>query len=210
VLLEHFPTVRDLLIIRHGQSEWNLERRWQGWKDAPLTELGVQQARERAASLADSGFRPVVVHSSDLGRARQTAEIVADALGVPLRLDDGFRERSGGDWEGHTAAEIDQLWPGMRDAWRRGEIHCPPGGETDDVVLERFDAALARTRADGLPGVVVTHGGALRLIATRAGVAIDELMPNLGGYWFDLDGAGLADPERITPLDAPTDVPATE
>src|SRR5579862_1760237 len=150
VLLEHFPTVRDLLIIRHGQSEWNLERRWQGWKDAPLTELGVQQARERAASLADSGFRPVVVHSSDLGRARQTAEIVADALGVPLRLDDGFRERSGGDWEGHTAAEIDQLWPGMRDAWRRGEIHCPPGGETDDVVLERFDAALARTRADGL------------------------------------------------------------
>src|SRR5262249_31181228 len=156
------------------------------------------------------GVRPVVVHSSDLGRARQTATIIAEALDAPLRLDEGFRERSGGDWEGHTAEEIDQLWPGMRDAWRRGEIHCPPGGETDAVVFERFDAALARTRDAGLPGLVVTHGGVLRLIATRAGVAVDELMPNLGGYWFSLNGQGLADPERIAPLPDATDLPATE
>jgi glucosyl-3-phosphoglycerate phosphatase len=202
--------VHDLLIIRHGESEWNLARRWQGWKDAPLTELGVQQARERAASLAGSGFQPVVVHSSDLGRARQTAQIIAAALDAPARPDPGFRERSGGDWEGHTAAEIDQLWPGMRDAWRRGEIHCPPGGETDDVVLERFDAAVANVIGSGVPALIVTHGGALRLVATRAGVAIDELMPNLGGYWFAYDGDGLTDPERIAALDVPTDVPATE
>jgi probable phosphoglycerate mutase len=202
--------VHDLLIIRHGESEWNLARRWQGWKDAPLTELGLGQARERANALVASGFRPIVVHSSDLGRAARTAEIVAAALDAPLRLDAGFRERSGGDWEGHTAEEIDRLWPGMRDAWRRGEIHCPPGGETDTAVFERFDAALARTRAAGLPGIIVTHGGVLRLVATRAGVAIDELMPNLGGYWFSCNGQGIADPERIAPLPDATELPATE
>jgi len=209
-VLEHFSTVRDLLIIRHGESEWNLARRWQGWKDAPLTELGLRQARERAAVLVASGFRPVMVHASDLGRARQTAEIIAEALGAGVRTDAGFRERSGGDWEGHTAEEIDVQWPGMRDAWRRGEIHCPPGGETDAAVFERFDAALARTRADGLPGILVTHGGVLRLIATRAGVAVDELTPNLGGYWFACNGRGLADPERIAPLPDATELPATE
>jgi probable phosphoglycerate mutase len=202
--------VPDLLIIRHGESEWNLARRWQGWKNAPLTELGLRQARERAATLVESGFRPAVVHSSDLGRARQTAEIIAAALGVAVRTDAGFRERSGGDWEGHTAEQIDELWPGLRDAWRRGEIHCPPGGETDTVVFERFDAAMARVRAGALPAVLVTHGGVLRLIATRAGVAVDELMPNLGGYWFSCNGDGLADPERITPLPDATELPATE
>ncbi len=199
----------DLLIIRHGQSEWNLEQRWQGWKNAPLTDLGVHQARERAATLVESGFRPVVVHSSDLGRARQTAEIIAEALRVPVRVDDGFRERSGGDWEGHNAREIDQLWPGMRDAWRRGEIHCPPGGETDEVVLDRFDAALERSRG-AVPGIVITHGGALRLVATRAGVSIEELIPNLGGYWFSFDGRGLADPNPIAPLASATALPTTE
>jgi probable phosphoglycerate mutase len=202
--------VHDLLIIRHGQSEWNLERRWQGWKNAPLTELGVRQARERAATLVESGFSPDAVYSSDHGRARQTAEIIAEALGVGLRLDDGFRERSGGDWEGYTAEEIDELWPGMRDAWRRGEIHCPPGGEVDDVVLARFDAALAKVIGTGVPAVIVTHGGALRLIATRAGVPVEALIPNLCGYWFRHDGSGLTDPEPIAPLHAPTDVPATE
>jgi broad specificity phosphatase PhoE len=202
--------VGDLLIIRHGESEWNHERRWQGWLDSRLTGLGVEQARHRAAALAGDGFAPVSVHSSDLGRARQTAEIIADALSVPVRLDGGFRERSGGDFEGCTAAEIDERWPGVRDAWRRGEISHPPGGEDDDMVLARFDAATARVIRSGVPAVIVTHGGALRLIATRAGVPVEALIPNLGGYWFRHNGAGLTDPEPITPVDVPTELPATE
>src|SRR5262249_11463385 len=137
-LLVHCSTVRDLLIIRHGESEWNLARRWQGWHDAPLTELGERQARHRAEALADSGLAPAVVFTSGLGRARRTAEIIGARLGAPVRVDEGFRERGGGEFEGHTSEEIDGLWPGVREAWARGDIHCPPGGETDDVVFERF------------------------------------------------------------------------
>jgi broad specificity phosphatase PhoE len=202
--------VPDLLIIRHGESEWNLERRWQGWLDSQLTRLGLEQARHRAAGLASNGFAPVCVHSSDLGRARRTAEIIADALATPVRFDDGFRERSGGDFEGCTADEIDERWPGVRDAWRRGEISCPPGGEDDDTVFARFDAALARAVEAGVPSVIVTHGGALRLVATRAGVPVEKLIPNLCGYWFRYDGDGLTHPEPIAPLDVPTKLPATE
>jgi hypothetical protein len=64
--------------------------------------------------------------------------------------------------------------------------------------------------AAGVPSVIVTHGGALRLVATRAGVPVEALIPNLCGYWFRHDGSGLTDPEPIAPLHAPTDVPATE
>jgi broad specificity phosphatase PhoE len=202
--------VHDLLIIRHGESAWNLEGRWQGWHDAPLTELGLAQARERAAALVEAGFAPKLVHSSDLGRARQTAEIMGGALGVPVKVDPGFRERSGGEWEAHTIPEIDEKWPGMRERWRRGELAAPPGGELDTHVIERFDAALASAIALGTPAMVVTHGGALRLVATQAGVSITALTPNLGGYWFRLDGTRLIDAEPVAPLASATSLPGAE
>jgi probable phosphoglycerate mutase len=202
--------VHDLLIIRHGESEWNLERRWQGWLDAPLTELGERQARHRAESLAELGFAPAVVFSSDLGRARRTAEIIGERLSAPLATDAGFRERSGGAWEGFTVKEIEARWPEQYAAWRAGDRSLPPGSEGDATLFARFDAALARAVDAGGPTVIVTHGGALRLIATRAGVPVEALIPNLCGYWFRYDGAGLTDPEPIAPLDVPTELPATE
>jgi 2,3-bisphosphoglycerate-dependent phosphoglycerate mutase/probable phosphoglycerate mutase len=202
--------VHDLLIIRHGESEWNLEGRWQGWHDAPLTDLGLAQARERAAALVESGFSPKCVYSSDLGRARQTAEIMGDALNVPVKLDAGFRERSGGDWEAHTIPEIDEKWPGMREKWRSGELATPPNGELDTDVIARFDAALASAIAEGTPTMVVTHGGSLRLVATQAGVSITALTPNLGGYWFTLDGTTLTNAEPVAPLASATTLPDAE
>jgi glucosyl-3-phosphoglycerate phosphatase len=202
--------VPDLLIIRHGESEWNREHRWQGWLDAPLTELGVRQAEERAATLAGSGFAPRIVHCSDLGRAHRTARIIAAALDAPCRTDPGFRERSGGEWEGSTGAEIDVRWPGMRDAWRRGEITAPPGGEDDADVYTRFDAAIAAVIAAGVPSLVVTHHGVLRLAATRAGTPVDALIPNLGGYWFTLGPDGLTEPEPLPPLESSTNLPIPE
>ena len=203
--------MQDLLIIRHGESEWNVERRWQGWLDAPLTALGERQARERADILVASGLRPSVVHCSDLGRAHRTAEIIASTLGVPTRPHPGLRERSGGDWEGHTAEEIDERWPGMRMAWRRGELASMPGGEEDSHVFARVYPAIAEILAGPRPALIVTHHGVLRLVAVHAGAAVDTLIPNLGGYWFraDPDG-GLANPEPLTPLPDAQTLPTSE
>jgi broad specificity phosphatase PhoE len=202
--------VQELLIIRHGESEWNVEKRWQGWLDAPLTARGLQQARDRAAALVRSGFAPAVVHCSDLGRARQTAKLIAGALGVSTRPDPGLRERSGGEWEGFTADEIDDRWPGQRMAWRNGEITTMPGGEDDATVLARFDRAIATAVATGTPALVVTHHGILRLAATRAGADVHTLIPNLGGYWFTVDNGELVSPKPLDDLATPTEEPAAE
>ena len=208
--------MNDVLIIRHGESEWNVEKRWQGWLDAPLTARGLQQARDRAAFLAAVGFSPSLVVSSDLGRAQTTAEIIGAALGAPCRQDAGLRERGGGEWEGCTADEIDARWPGMRDAWRRGEITQPPGGEDDATVLARFDAALAvAVGSDGGDGgdgpqLVVTHHGVLRLVASRAGANVHTLIPNLGGFWFTLDRGSLRSPVPLDVLPSADVAPAVE
>jgi broad specificity phosphatase PhoE len=208
--LVHYPTVRDLLIIRHGQTHWNLEHRWQGWMNSTLTELGREQARGRADQLARLGVAPVAVHCSDLGRARDTAEIVAAVLGAAVMPHSGLRERAGGDWEGHTSEEIAVKWPGMLGAWRRGELGGPPGGEDDATVFTRFDAAIAAVVDAGVPALVVTHGGVLRLIATRAGVPEAALLPNLGGYWFDVVDGALAAPDPLPALDSATELPTAE
>lgn len=205
--------LRQVLIIRHGRSTWNAEHRWQGWLDAPLTDEGVEQAAARARELAHDGVNPRVLYSSNLGRAARTAEIIAAHLEVPVVTEPGFRERGGGDWQGHTSDEIEAKWPDLFAQWRRGELAAPPNGETDDAMLVRFDDALARALAHVGRGqlVIVTHGGLLRTVATRAGARIDAPMPNLGGFWFEVDGAGaLGDPVPLPGLTVPTEVPDAE
>jgi broad specificity phosphatase PhoE len=202
--------VRDVLIIRHGQTDWNLQHRWQGWMNSTLTELGARQARERADELAASGFTPPVIHCSDLGRARQTADIVADVWGATVQPHSGLRERGGGDWEGHTSEEIEVKWPGMLPAWRRGELPGPPGGEDDETVYARLDDAIAEVVAAGTPALVVTHGGVLRLMASRAGVPEAALLPNLGGYWFAVESGALREPESLPALASATELPTAE
>ncbi len=191
--------MQRLLILRHGESTWNVEHRWQGWLDAPLTPEGEAQAAARARSLAHDSFAPRVIYSSDLERATRTAEILAAHLESPVITDAGLRERFGGEWQGYTGEEIDEHWPGMRAAWRRGELAAPPGGEEDGDVLRRFDAALARVLDHAGHGIacIVTHHGMLRLVATRAGVDVHALIPNLGGYWFDVVNASLQNAEPV-------------
>jgi broad specificity phosphatase PhoE len=191
--------VPRLLLLRHGESTWNAEKRWQGWLDAPLTAEGEKQAAARARALAHESFAPRVIYSSDLQRALRTAEIIAAHVESPVIADAGFRERNGGEWQGHTGAEIDERWPGMRDAWRRDELTAPPGGEEDVDVLARFDTALARVLAHAGTGIacIVTHHGMLRAVATRAGAGVHHVIPNLGGYWFDVAGGALHNPEPL-------------
>ena len=92
-----------LLLVRHGETDWNRDGRWQGQSDTPLNELGRRQARELAEQLDGVD----VVYSSDLARARETAEILAERAGVEVRLDPRLRERGFGAWEGLTLAEIE-------------------------------------------------------------------------------------------------------
>jgi probable phosphoglycerate mutase len=189
--------VRRLLMVRHGQSAWNAEGRWQGWIDVALTPLGEAQAHARGMALAADGIGDAVVYTSDLQRARRTAELIAAALDAPVEVEPRLRERFGGEWQGHTAAEIDERWPGMREQWRRRELHAPPGAESDETVLARVDDALPELVA-AAPGdraiVLVTHGGVLRLVADRAGITAHTVVENVGGHWFEWrDGRLVAD-----------------
>lgn len=202
--------------MRHGESEWNREHRWQGWIDIALTPLGEAQAVQRARLLAASGAGFAAVLASDLVRARRTAELMAaelapgglgagglgaDGLGAgKVVADRAFRERCGGEWQGHTSDEIAAAWPEEFAAWRAGTLERPPGGETEAAVWHRFLHGL-RARKASPPGdwLVVTHGGVSRLACRHAGV--ETLMPgNLGGWWFDFDGTQLTAREVLPPL----------
>jgi 2,3-bisphosphoglycerate-dependent phosphoglycerate mutase/probable phosphoglycerate mutase len=191
--------IQRLLLLRHGQSTWNLEGRWQGWLDAPLTAEGEEQAVARARTLAHDSFAPRVIYTSDLQRAIRTAEIIAAHVESPVITDPGFRERNGGEWQGLTGTEIDERWPGMRSAWRRGELSAPPGGEEDVDVLARFDDALVHVLVHAGTGIacIVTHHGMLRILASRAGADVHTLIPNLGGFWFDVIDGTLKNPEAV-------------
>jgi 2,3-bisphosphoglycerate-dependent phosphoglycerate mutase len=142
-----------LLLARHGETEWNRELRIQGSSDIELNELGRQQARELAQELATVELD--AIYSSDLSRARQTAEAVAAAHGLEIRLDARLRERSFGSWEGLTHDEIVE----------RRET-ATPDGETVDEVRDRVLEAIQEIAAahSGEQVLVVSHGGALNAL----------------------------------------------
>lgn len=146
------------MLWRHGQTMWNVERRFQGQTDIPLDETGEAQADYAARRLAT--LRPDVIFSSDLIRAQATAAPLARLTGVAVALDKDLRERFGGDWEGLTDEEIGERYPAERASWN------PPNGEATAVVADRVRGALGRISASLAPGqlaVVVSHGAALRL-----------------------------------------------
>lgn len=167
---------RRIVLWRHGQTAWNLERRFQGKADVPLDETGLAQAERSARLLA--GLSPTEILSSDLKRASATAEALSRVTGIPVAYDRDLRERDGGEWEGLTDAEIRQRYPEAHAIWE------PPGGETSEQVAKRVAAALERT-AESLPpgGLVVaaSHGAAIRLGIARFLGFPEELWTALGG-----------------------------
>jgi broad specificity phosphatase PhoE len=150
--------VATIVLVRHGETDWNLERRWQGHADPELNDTGRAQAEAVARSLAAKPFD--ALYSSDLVRARETAEIIGRELGLPIRLDARMREVDVGEWSGLTMPEIEQRYPeGLRrrreggTGWEHGESYSAMG--------DRVVAAL-RAIAEAHPGgrvLVVTHGG---------------------------------------------------
>ncbi|WP_043634397.1 histidine phosphatase family protein [Nonomuraea candida] len=167
---------KRIVCLRHGQTLWNVEQRFQGHSDIPLDETGVAQAA-RAASLLAS-LRPTLIVSSDLQRANDTALALGRIVGLDVAVDKDFRERGGGQWEGLTRAEIAARWPEEYAAWEA------PGGEPVTDVAARVATAMRRWASrlddDGLL-VVASHGAALRLgICELLGLP-EELWPALGG-----------------------------
>jgi broad specificity phosphatase PhoE len=142
------------MLVRHGETDWNAEGRLQGQTDTPLNDFGRRQARQLAEELA--GDQVEAIYSSDLSRARETAEIVAERLGLPVVLDPDLREKDWGTWEGLTAVERDRV-----------EFV----GESTEAHQERMLRALRgiseRQPADGRV-LVVTHGGSMRRVQAAA------------------------------------------
>ena len=159
-----------VLLIRHGETEWNRAGRWQGHADVPLTENGRAQALALAAKLRELGDPFDAVYTSDLARARETAEAVAAALGVAAIEDPAWREMDVGRWSGSSRDEIRALYA---DEWSRiaaGEDLPRGGGETLAAFGERVGAALTRIAEthDGRLVAVVTHGGTIRVALLHA------------------------------------------
>jgi 2,3-bisphosphoglycerate-dependent phosphoglycerate mutase len=154
--------VTRVLAVRHGETAWNVDTRLQGQIDISLNATGQMQARRLALALADEGIEAIV--ASDLVRARDTAQAVADITGLPLATDAGLRERHFGIFQGHTYAEVERLWPEESARWKKREPDFgAPGGETLQGFYERCVASATRLAAAhaGRTLLLVTHGGVL-------------------------------------------------
>lgn len=158
------PAPTRLLLVRHGESTWNQERRVQGQLDPTLSELGRRQARALADRLR--GRRLAAFYSSDLRRAWQTAELVAEAVGAaPVPLP-GLREIALGAWEGKTREDLMAEFPAEWEAWaRRPSWDIVPGGEGAGSFEARVLATLAEVQRDLARGDVLclTHGGVIQV-----------------------------------------------
>ncbi len=164
------PGEARLVMVRHGETEWNRERRIQGYHaDSPLTPAGHEQARALAGRLAGEGLD--FIFASDLGRALLTAEPIARAAGIQVICDAALRERNYGIFEGYTFAEIEKEHP---EAYARMQTRDPhfaaPGGESAVQFQERIVAAMERIalQCAGKRAAVVTHQGVLGVLYRQA------------------------------------------
>ncbi len=173
--------------VRHGETPWNVEGRYQGQLDPPLNARGRQQAQITAKALAPLNIE--AIYSSDLKRAVQTAEALARLTDISIRLDPRLREIHQGAWQGVLVEEIERRWPDEFAGWRRDPWHHrPPGGERLQDVQERVLAALydIAARHPGGTVAVFTHKLPIALLKIALhGAPADrlwELLPANGAW----------------------------
>ncbi len=158
-----------IIAIRHGETAWNVDTRIQGHLDIPLNDTGLWQAQQVGQALA--GEPVAAVYTSDLQRARVTAQAVADSTGAPLVLEPGLRERSFGQLQGRTFAEIETQLPEEARRWRQRDPHFEPeGGESLIVFRERITRITDQLvqRHPGELVALVAHGGVLDVLYRAA------------------------------------------
>ncbi len=162
-LLPRSAQPRRLVLVRHGQTEWNRIGRAQGHADVPLDDTGLAQAAAAAEHLAS--YQPAFIWSSDLARARQTAERIAELTGLGISFDKRLREYDVGLRQGLTFEEFAEQQPEVFAQWRAGELDRVPGSETDDEVEHRMtdvlDDAVAEL-GEFDTGILVGHAASLR------------------------------------------------
>jgi len=173
-----------ILLVRHGQSEWNAEGRWQGQADISLSDLGRTQAHAAAARLGTFDL----IASSTLVRAAETAYIISSELGIgPIVPVPDLIERGAGEWSGLTKDDIEREWPDYLADGNR-----PPSYELDDSLWSRLEVGL-RSVADTLShadeALVVAHGGLIYLLEDRCDLRRGRI-PNLGALWVDVGQDG--------------------
>lgn len=192
-----------LLFVRHGQSTWNAERRFQGATDVPLSALGRAQAAALGRAL--HAYRVAAAYVSPFRRARETAGIALDGTRIPLVTLSELRELSLGTWEGSTVDEIRAQDGDPYRAWLLAPHDCPPpGGEPLDAVYRRVATAVARIAATHGPDddvLVVAHGGIISVYTcVLLGCSFNQL------WRLRLDNASLSivRPPRVVSLNDTT------
>jgi glucosyl-3-phosphoglycerate phosphatase len=194
--------IRRLVMLRHGQTEFNAANRMQGQLDTRLSELGREQAVAAAEVLAK--FDPLLIVSSDLHRAYDTAVVLGERVGSPVVVDERLRETHLGSWQGLTHSEVDASAPGARIAWRNDATWAPHGGESRVDVARRSLPVVTELVESQLdwggdepyrPVVLVTHGGLIAALTARLLDLPVVNWPTLGGMgnasWVQLSGHSL-------------------
>lgn len=211
-----YSRMTRILAIRHGETAWNVDTRIQGQLDIGLNDLGRRQARQAAMQLADEALD--AIYSSDLQRAHDTAQALAQRSGLTVQADAGLRERRFGVFEGKTFAEIDAQHPELALRWKRREPDFgAPGGETLIEFYERCVTTATRLAAAhaGQTIALVTHGGVLDCLyraATRVALnaprtwqigntSINRLLWTDDGFTL----VGWGDTQHLEQLDAVLD-----
>jgi alpha-ribazole phosphatase len=178
-----------LYLVRHGETDWNAARRYQGQSDIPLNRTGIQQARKLAGRLSKEKID--TIYSSDLSRARETARLIAEHHSCKIHADSRLCEVSFGTWEGQTYDEIKKSAPSALAEWEADILTtAPPNGETLEQLTARVQSILSDlcTRHADQTSLIVAHGGPLQVLLC---LALD-LSPSM--YWqFHLSPASLSE-----------------
>jgi 2,3-bisphosphoglycerate-dependent phosphoglycerate mutase len=174
--MSDIPALTHVIMVRHGETEWNRAGRVQGMLDSRLSERGLAQAHAVARALAHESID--LVYASDLGRAQQTAAVIVQAAGLPIRLDSRLRERCYGVLEALTWPEIEHAHPeAFARVNAREPDYAPPAGESPNMFRDRVIPALTEIAhaGEGSRILIITHGGVVGTLYRHAmSMSIDE------------------------------------
>lgn len=177
-------SLRRLILLRHGQTDYNVAGRMQGHVESMLTETGLAQAARVAPLIA--AMAPERIVTSDLRRAIDSADPVGAACGLPVKVDPRLRETHLGQWQGLSVDEVEQGWPGAIATWRSDPTWAPPGGESRVDVVQRARPVVDELDAefDGPPlatAVLIAHGGTIAGLVSGLLELPPAAWPSIGG-----------------------------